>query len=70
MLMCKGEMGMLKSIEVKDGQAVIDTTKNCIIIVEDGKVEALATPLFGTIEMPIQHRKIGKISITNTIKRV
>lgn len=61
---------MLKPIETSDGQAVIDTTKNCIIIVEDGKVEVLATPYFGIIEMPIQHQKIGKISVTNTIKRV
>lgn len=63
-------MSMLQSIEVRDGQAVIDTRKNCIIIVENGKVEAFATPFFGTIEMPVQNQKISSISVKNTIKRV
>lgn len=61
---------MLKSIEANNGQAIIDTTKNCIIIVENGKVEVLSTPFFGTIEMPVQNQKISSISIKNTIKRV
>lgn len=51
-------------------QALIDATNGkCIYIVEDGQVEAVPLPAFGTLEIACQNYKIGNLSYRQTIKR-
>lgn len=59
---------MLKPVETSNGAVVIDTTKNCVIIVDNGKVNVIDTPDFGTVEIPYQNRKAGHVSVKTTIK--
>ena len=57
---------MLKRIE---DLSEININMNQIIIVENGKLDLISIPTFGTVEIPVQNEKIGNITIKNTIKR-
>ena len=50
--------------------AAIDAT-DCrqIYIVENGQVEAIPLPAFGTLEISCQNYKIGNLSYRQTIRR-
>lgn len=47
----------------------IDVNENQIIIVENGKLDLISIPAFGTVEIPVQNKKIGNVTIKNTYKR-
>lgn len=58
------------NVDKKSNTAIIDASDNrYIYIVENGKVEGIPLPAFGTIELPCQNYKIGNPSIRATIKR-
>lgn len=57
---------MLKRI---DNLSEVNVSTNQIIIIENGKVDLIPVPTFGTVEIPVQNEKIGNITIKNTIKR-
>jgi len=69
--------GVLVNVEVKEipvdiltMKAVIDAKDNSMIyIVEDGRVQAIPLPAFGTLEIPCQNYKIGNPSYKITLKR-
>lgn len=57
-------------VNKESNTATIDASDNrYVYIVENGKVEAIPLPAFGTIELPCQNYKIGNPSIKATIKR-
>lgn len=62
-----------KQVEVdpNTNTAAIDAT-NCkqIYIVENGQVEAIPLPAFGTLEISCQNYKIGNLAYRQTIKRI
>lgn len=51
-------------------KALIDATNEKVIyIVENGYVEAVPLPSFGTLEIACQNYRIGNLSYRQTIKR-
>lgn len=57
-------------VDIQTMMAKIDARDNSMIyIVEDGKVQAIPLPAFGTLEIPCQNYKIGNPSYKITLKR-
>ena len=62
---------VFKKIETDSASksVTLDTSVNRVYIVENGQVESIILPAFGTIKIPLQNHKIGNITIEQTFKR-
>lgn len=58
------------NVDAATNTATIDATDGrYVYIVENGIVEGIPLPAFGTLELPCQNYKVGNPSIKATIKR-